>query len=491
MTLIKWSGGYVALVLMVLVCLGMAAALSASPPNETPGKTALDDDKIARAIEAQLVIDDGVSAHLIDVSVTDGIADLSGSVSNVLAKERASKVARMVKGVRGVVNRLKVNTVPVEDATLLQMIEDALTVAPATDSYELEVTVEDGVVTLTGRVESRAEKNLAATVAKGVYGVRELRNKIGIHPTVARLEPQLEAEIEQRLRWDVRVDDALIEVEVDDGKAILTGAVGSADEKYIARSDAWVPGISEVDNSGLIVEPWAGDDRLRGEKYADKSDSEIVNAVEQALLYDPRVKAFHPGVSVEDGVVTLTGQVEDLAAKKAAEQTARNVVGVRRVKNHLRTRPSEMFDDETLAQRVRKRVERDPLLRHRNITVTSSNSKITLYGEVDTPYHKERAEDVVSNVKGVVAVDNRLSVGLESMEHKLDWEIVEDVRSELFWSPFVDSDEITVQVEDGVVTLTGTVDTWRERRAAGENATEGGAVAVHNLLQVKSAKGGG
>lgn len=67
---------------------------------------------------------------------------------------------------------------------------------------------------------------------------------------------------------------------------------------------------------------------------------------------------------------------------------------------------------------------------------------------------------------------------------KTDWEIRDDVRSELDWSPFVDSDEVDIMVDDGTVTLTAAVETWNERQAATENAYEGGAVSVDNDLSV-------
>ena len=67
---------------------------------------------------------------------------------------------------------------------------------------------------------------------------------------------------------------------------------------------------------------------------------------------------------------------------------------------------------------------------------------------------------------------------------KSDWEIEQNIEDEFFWSPFVDGDDITVQVEDGVAHLTGTVDTWSEYEAARENALEGGAVIVDNDLLI-------
>ena len=57
----------------------------------------------------------------------------------------------------------------------------------------------------------------------------------------------------------------------------------------------------------------------------------------------------------------------------------------------------------------------------------------------------------------------------------------------MWWSPFVDEDEVNVEVEDGVATLTGTVDHWGEWKAAEDNAFDGGAWKVRNKLEVRHA----
>ncbi len=67
---------------------------------------------------------------------------------------------------------------------------------------------------------------------------------------------------------------------------------------------------------------------------------------------------------------------------------------------------------------------------------------------------------------------------------KTDWEIERNIKDELFWSPFVDADQVKVEVVNGVAELTGTVDTWSEREAAGENALEVGALILDNDLAV-------
>jgi hypothetical protein len=67
---------------------------------------------------------------------------------------------------------------------------------------------------------------------------------------------------------------------------------------------------------------------------------------------------------------------------------------------------------------------------------------------------------------------------------KPDRQIHQDIKDQLWWSPFVDKNDVTVTVTNGIVTLTGTVDTMSERQSAEHNAFEGGAKEVVNNLQV-------
>jgi osmotically-inducible protein OsmY len=87
---------------------------------------------------------------------------------------------------------------------------------------------------------------------------------------------------------------------------------------------------------------------------------------------------------------------------------------------------------------------------------------------------------------GVVAVRNRLDVDAP-FTAKTDREIREDIEDQLWWSPFVDSDDITVEVHSGVATLKGSVNGWNELQAARENARDGGAVAVINQVSINNA----
>jgi osmotically-inducible protein OsmY len=73
----------------------------------------------------------------------------------------------------------------------------------------------------------------------------------------------------------------------------------------------------------------------------------------------------------------------------------------------------------------------------------------------------------------------------QAISDKVTDELAVDIREELWWSPYVDADDVTVTVDDGEAILTGKVDSWSEYSAVNENAYEAGAVAVDNELKVE------
>lgn len=495
--------GITAMIALILFGPTAMSAMAAIPP--------LTDVSITDAVENELLMDRAVASHLIDVTTIDGIVTLGGSVDNILAKERAERIAGIVKGVRAVVNRIEVDP-PIlrSDWEIREDVDDALLADPATDSYEITVKVKNNVVTLSGTVQSWQEKNLCETVAKGVKGVKDVISRITISYPKKRPDYEIKAEVEKALEWDPFVDHALIDVSVKGGDVKLTGIVGSAAEKRYALLDAYVHGVESADNSGLDVKRWARDKDLRGQKYADKTDKEIEDAVKDALLYDPRVFAFKITPEVEAGIVTLRGTVDNLKAKRAAAQDARNTVGVTRVYNRLKVRPVTWLSDETIESLVTDAVSRDPYLQSYEIIVDVRNGVVNLYGSVDSYFYKFQAEDVASRVNGVITVANHLMVQKDydpylynpyvdewylydndwfnhrpRFPSKSDSDIKRDIESELFWSPFVDAADVNVIVDDGRVTLKGSVDSWSEYNAAANNAYEGGAVYVDNELIVK------
>jgi len=473
-----------------LVPAALAALLLIAGPALSAAATSHDlaDHDIRSAVEGDFLVDPAVPFHSVEVKVVQGIVTLSGSVDTILARNRAVDLARTIKGVRSVVDEIRVETPSRSNDALRRDVEWALVNDPAADSYEVTVSATDGVVTLGGTVDSWQEKQLVARVVEGVKGVKDIQNLITFDVPADRPDTELAAEIRSRLKWNAWVDDGLVKVTVADGKATLTGTVGSALERARAVGQAWVPGVREVDATGLEVEWWARDD-MRRDKYRLKSDAQIRDAVKDALVYDPRVLSFNPDVRVKNGVVTLSGVVDNLEARRAAERDARNTVGVSHVRNHLRVRSDSDVTDDEITLAVQRALQRDPYIDRSNVGVTTFRGEVSLAGEVDTWFERSRAESVAATVQGVVDIHNNL-VTFRPPRFGADEVLEEEIEDDLLWSPFVDSDEINVSVVNGVATLTGTVDTWADRSWAAEIAREGGALRIQNNVKVRDAEQG-
>lgn len=442
----------------------------------------LDDIDITLAVEAKLIASEAVPSHKIDVSTDNGIVTLSGSVDTFHAMLAARDAAESVKGVLAVINNIDVEPVSRRDFRIRAAVVRALARDPVVESYEIDVSVDNGIVTLSGEVDSYAEKLLAEDVAEDVAGVVDIDNRIVYDPLGDRTDAEIRTDIANRLRADASIDASLITVSVDDGNVTLAGSAGSAAEKREAQREAWmVLGVQSVDNE-IDVQWWLDDDASEWE--GGWTDADIKQAIDTALLTNPRVKAFDVVASVDGGVATLTGVVDNLQAKRAAEEEAWDILGIRRVRNHLRVRDVPGRTDAEIADDIRDALRRDLYVDRYDVVVNVYSGKAYLTGEVDSWYMRNRAEEVAARVPGLVDIQNNLDVDYQATA-KTDQEIKEDIESQLWWSPFVDSDDVSVEVRSGVATLTGTVEDYDELQAAKENAREGGAISVISKLQIE------
>ncbi len=505
----RWSA-------IMLIAAGMQI-LVLPPSQAATTEKEITDSGITTAVEAGFKLEKSGFPNDVDVSTSQGIVTLSGSVDNLLAKERAVKIAKSIRGAREVIDQITVTSVSRPDDDIRKDILAALQQDPATESYQTTVSVQGAVATLTGSVGSYAEKQLAARIAKGVKGVKEVRNDVTINYQAKRTDPEIVADVKARLQWDVWINGDLINPVVKDGKVTLTGTIASAISKSRAFDDAWVSGVTSVDDSGLKIEPQARNDARRKLKYASTSDSEIKKAVQAALHLDPRVSAFSPDVTVDGGVVRLGGTVGNLKAKTSAEQDAKNIVSVCRVDNFLKVRPKEQPTDAEMKTQLTAALFWDPLLDSSTVDVAVINRVAYLSGAVDSSIQKAEAQDVASRTKGVVLVRNHLKVepevSISGYEYDYGWpfygsyydwrspyyvsemsgpqpylsddQIKKNIEDGFFWSPFVHSDDIKVTVDGGVATLTGTVETWIGWGEADKDAHAGGASFVLNRVTVK------
>jgi osmotically-inducible protein OsmY len=445
----------------------------------------LQDYEIVRAIENDFYFDDGVSSHFIDVKSKDGIVTLTGSIDNLLAEERAVAIAQSIKGVRGVIDKMKVKPVSRTDLEIRTDLVTTLAQDPVTESYEIDAKVNQGVVTLKGSVDSWAERRFAAQVAKSIKGIVDVVNELDVVYTGIRTDREIQNEIEKKLRSDIYINDLSLGVEFDDGVATISGVVGSSAEKERIRFSSYVNGVKDVDVSGLKIEWWADDDMRKQDAVPLLDDDKIRTAVYDALMYDPRVLPTKIDVKVTDGIVSLQGSVTDYRARKAAEEDARNTVGVGRVFNYLKVRPDLVVEDSEIFDYVQTAVNLDPYIDRYQFKFTVINGKVYINGAVDNEFDKFRVETVVGQQPGVVDLANNVLVR-KTWNPKGDWAIEKDIREQFFWSMSVDGDDIDLNVENGLVTLEGDVDSKYELQAAVKNAYEGGAKTVKNELTVNN-----
>ena len=311
-------------------------------PEEALG---LNDNEITSAVFDLLEGDKFVNSNMIDVRTNTGIVTLTGQVDNILARERAVELAKMVKGVRSVIDLIKLKLVNRSDKLLLNDLKLAFGGNDDADRFKINANVRDGIVTLTGSVESWQEKSICIQIAKRIKDIREVRGNIDVRPIKNRLDVEIEAEIRRLLSWDVYVDDARINVKVDDGRVALNGSVSSIGEKTRAFRNAWVEGVISVDDENLRVITSKKSAMVNNFDYILKSRGEIKKAIEDTLANDPRIISDNLQIDVDRiGTVTLHGFVRHRDEKMAAEQDAKNTLGVFMVNSNLKIQPSVSAD---------------------------------------------------------------------------------------------------------------------------------------------------
>ena len=473
-----------------------------TPEYDTQPATAehVSDADITTAIELFFLTKKGVPAHLIDVATHDGIVVLTGITDNLLARERAEEIALAVRGVRGVVNELLISTADVPDEELQRHVTTALAIDPAASEYNVRCTAHDGVVTLTGTVQSWAEKQLALRVVRGVRGVRRLiTEEIVIRwGEIHNSDDEITTQIRELLDWDIRVNSALVEIRTHERVVHLSGTVGSAAEKAHAVATAYQAGANHVDARDLFVAYWAINPELRRTKYAARSDEDIAKAILDTFRFDPRVLSYQPTVLVHRGIVTLSGAVSNLRAKQDAERDARDVVGVWDVHNLLKVRTTRFIPDLNIHNSIKEALARNPYVGFLDFSVHVRNGKASLYGQVNSHFEQAQAGAVASGVNGVADLDNWVSVAaspgfdgfqVHALKPNADFALAERIRRCYFWSASLHNQDVEVAVEKGRATLTGTVDTWLDRDQAAYDAYNAGARYVDNDLLVSTMGG--
>lgn len=219
--------------------------------------------------------------------------------------------------------------------------------------YELKVQTSNGTVTLTGLVPSEIDKELAGQVATDTVGVAAVNNQIDVSPNLKPTEEsrrasarvmdlEIKADLREKLSLSQELNKFGLGVEVQDRIVTLTGEVDTATQKLgaeqVARS---ISNVVDVKNNLSIRHPELGRNEVPGQPTSSPQEQELTKQVQFALFNERESFADVAAIKVATnaGVVTLTGTVRAPAESKLAAIIARNVSGVKEVRNQLAVTP--------------------------------------------------------------------------------------------------------------------------------------------------------
>ena len=212
-----------------------------------------------------------------------------------------------------------------------------------------------------------------------------------------------------------------------------------------------------------------------------KDDYQIKQDVLDELDWDPEIEASRVGVEVTDGAVTLVGAVETYRQKQAAREAAMRVAAVRALGDQVGSQLAShhRLSDERLAERVAHVLNWNVSAEAKNIQAEVQNGVVTLGGELEYHFQRKNILDQIEHVAGVVNVIDQMTV-----KPKVSASDVEErIKDALNRHAEIESDNVTVRVLDGTVTLEGTAESLDEMDRIEQAAWAGPGVTnvINNL----------
>jgi len=194
------------------------------------------------------------------------------------------------------------------------------------------------------------------------------------------------------------------------------------------------------------------------------NDQQLRHDIEAELDWDTRIDSRQIGVAVKNGVVALSGHVGSYAERRAAEEAAQSIAGVKAVANDIAVELSSDIkrSDAEIAEAAVNALKANVCIPADGIKIFVRDGWVTLEGEVATWYQKSATETAVSPLAGVKGVSNSININPQASVGEVKSKIEDAFRRRAR----LDANNISVTADGGTVTLEGTVHTWGERQAA-------------------------
>jgi osmotically-inducible protein OsmY len=230
---------------LLVMSLGLVTGFKGQPST-------IADHEVQTAIAQRLAMDGRINPKAIQVKVENGTATLSGTVDTLTEKALAENLVVSTYGVKAVNNELIVKPAPTKDLAVEQAVKEALKSTPALQRSDVQVSVNEGVVTLKGAVEKQSQSSAAEVAAKTASGVIRVVNMLKVtHP---RPDREIEKDVVFYLQSSslVNLDD--VDCVVKDGVVTLKGSIDNLSHKYAIANDLEkIHGVKTVDVSGMTV----------------------------------------------------------------------------------------------------------------------------------------------------------------------------------------------------------------------------------------------